>query len=167
MITLDDLIEEVGTDMARFFFLTRSRDSHLDFDIELAKEKSEANPLFYLQYAHARICSLIAKGAESGLNYKDGGDLSLLKEEKELLLMKRLADFPVEIQSSATSREPHRLITYLTELAGDFHTFYHDHRVVAPEEPEISAARLGLCTAVRTVLANGLRLLGVSAPESM
>lgn len=167
MITIDDLIDEVGADMARFFFITRSRESHLDFDIELAKEKSEANPLYYLQYAHARIFSLIAKAADAGLGIGSPADLTRLSDERELNLMKLIADYPWEIQSAAAGREPHRIITYLTGLAGAFHNFYHDLRVIAPEEPELSRARLALAAAVKTVIRNGLRLLGVSAPEKM
>jgi arginyl-tRNA synthetase len=167
LITIDDLIEEVGADVARFFFLTRGRDSHLDFDLELAKEKSEANPLFYLQYAHARVRSLLAKGEEAGVRAGADCDLSPLVDERELHLMKRLADYPWDIQTAGKAREPHRIITYLTELAGEFHTFYHDLRIVWPEEPKLSAARLTLSAAVGTVIRNGLALLGVSAPESM
>jgi len=167
MITIDDLIDEVGADMARFFFIARSRESHLDFDIELAKEKSEANPLYYLQYAHARIFSLIAKAADAGLGIGSPADLARLSDERELNLMKLIADYPWEIQSAAAGREPHRIITYLTGLAGAFHNFYHDLRVIAPEEPELSRARLALAAAVKTVIRNGLRLLGVSAPEKM
>jgi arginyl-tRNA synthetase len=167
MITIDDLIEEVGADMARFFFIARSRESHLDFDIELAKEKSEANPLFYLQYAHARICSLLAKASDSGLSPGGADDVARLTDAREFNLMKIIADFPWEVQSAALAREPHRIISFLTNLAGAFHTFYHDLRVIAPEEPELSRGRLALSAAVRAVLKNGLRLLGVSAPEKM
>jgi arginyl-tRNA synthetase len=167
IVTIDDLIDEVGADVARFFFLTRSRDSHLEFDLGLAGEKSEANPLFYLQYAHARIHSLIAKAADKNLRPLFGSELSLLTDQKELQLMKQLADFPWEIQSAAKSREPVRIIAYLTRLAGDFHAFYHDLRVISPEEPSMSGARLALSLATGSVLARGLDLLGVSAPESM
>lgn len=166
LVTLSDLVEEVGRDAARFFFLMRTKESHLDFDIELAKERSEKNPMFYLQYAHARICSLLGKAAEEGIE-PGAGNLSLLDSPQELALMKKLANFPWEVQLSGAAREPHRVITFLTELAGDFHAFYHDHRVVDGGEKELSAARLALCDAVRTVLANGLGLLGISAPESM
>jgi arginyl-tRNA synthetase len=165
MITIDDLVDDVGADMARFFFIARSRESHLDFDLELAKEKSEANPLFYLQYAHARICSLLAKAADAGL--APGAELSKLTDAREFNLMKLIADYPWEIQSAAAGREPHRIINFLTVLAGSFHTFYHDLRVIAPEEAEQSAARLALSAAVRNVIGNGLKLLGVSAPEKM
>ncbi len=167
MITIDDLIDEVGADMARFFFIARSRESHLDFDLELAKEKSEANPLFYLQYAHARICSLLAKAADAGLAPGGAEDTARLTDAREFNLMKIIADYPWEIQSAALAREPHRIISFLTNLAGAFHTFYHDLRVIAPEEPEMSRGRLALSEAVRIVMNNGLRLLGVSAPEKM
>lgn len=167
LITIDDLIDEVGADMARFFFITRSRESHLDFDLDLAKEKSEANPLYYLQYAYARIRSLLAKGEEAGFHAGAGCDLSPLKDAREIQLMKRIADYPWDVQSAGKSREPHRVISFLTDLAGDFHTFYHDLRVVSPGEPGISIARLVLSAAVGIVIGNGLRLLGVSAPESM
>ena len=140
---------------------------HLDFDLELATEKSEANPVFYLQYAHARCHSLTGKAAEAGIESRSGDELKLLTDERELLLMKRLADYPWEIQSAGKSREPQRIISFLTELAGNFHTFYHDLRVISPEEPELSGARLTLCKSVGIIMANGLRLLGVSAPERM
>ncbi|MEW6202243.1 MAG: arginine--tRNA ligase [bacterium] len=167
IITLSDLIEEVGKDVARFFFLMRARESHLDFDLELARDKSESNPLYYLQYAHARICSITAKAAESGLKWDvDKASTELLKEPRELYLMKLVDDFPWEVESSAEAREPHRMIKYLTELATEFHTFYHEIRVLT-DDVETSQARLVLCEAVRNVMRNGLKLLGLSAPEEM
>jgi len=167
IIELSDLIEEVGADVTRFFFLMRTKESHLDFDLELAKDKSEANPMYYLQYAYARICSILRKAGEQGMEPSGGESLSMLEAPQELLLMKRVADFPWEVQTAGASREPHRIITFLTELAGDFHAFYHEHRVISEEEPELSGARLDLCNAVKNVFLAGLSLIGVSAPESM
>ncbi len=166
IITLTDLMEDIGTDVARFFFLMRTKESHLDFDLELAQDKSEANPMHYLQYAHARICTMIAKAAGLGMA-PDCANLSLLTQPQELSLMKKIADFPWEIQSAADSREPHRIITFLTELAGEFHTFYHDIRVIDETEKNLSSARLALCSAVKTVFRNGLAIIGITAPEHM
>ncbi len=167
LVTLSDLVDEVGCDAARFFFLMRTKESHLDFDIELAKERSEKNPMFYLQYAHARICSLLQKAGEEGVEVATGADLALLETPRELALMSKLANFPWEVQTCCLAREPHRIITFLTELAGDFHAFYHGHRVVSDKDKALSSARLALCAAVQTVFANGLSLLGITAPESM
>ena len=166
IIYLDELLEEVGPEPARFFFIMRSRDTHLDFDLDLARDKSEANPLYYLQYAHARICTMMGKAAEAGLS-ADPAHVDRLGNDAELDLLKRLADFPWELQGAAHAREPLRVIDYLRGLAQDFHAFYHDNRVIQPEEPELSAARLALCDALRTVFAGGLRVLGLSAPEKM
>ena len=166
IVYIDELLEEVGADAARFFFITRPRDTHVDFDMDLARDKSEANPLFYLQYAHARVCSILAKATEAGCSPGDE-ELDELVADSELDLLKLLADFPWEIQSAATSREPHRIINYLNGLATTFHGFYHNHKVIRPEEPRITAARLALCDAVRIVMRNGLALLGITAPEKM
>ncbi|MEW5946006.1 MAG: arginine--tRNA ligase [bacterium] len=167
IITLADLVEEVGTDVSRFFFLMRARDSHLDFDLELAKDRSEANPLYYLQYAHARICSIIRKARQAGVPLERGRPaLDVLTHPLELSLMKFAADYPWEIESCAAAREPHRLIGFLTELAAEFHAYYHEVRVIS-DDAEASPARLVLCDAVRTVMRNGLSLLGLTAPEEM
>ncbi|MBI5805867.1 arginine--tRNA ligase [candidate division TA06 bacterium] len=164
-VTLDELFDEVGADAARYFFLMRRMESHLDFDLDLAKKKSDENPVFYVQYAHARICSILEHAKEKGV-VRAAGDLLLLKEPEEIKLIKSLLEFPELVQGAAQSREPHRIPTYLQELAGIFHNFYHQHRVVT-EDQALSNARLDLCQATRTVIANGLGLLGVSAPEKM
>lgn len=165
-VTLDELIDEVGSDAVRFFFLMRSISSHLEFDLNLAKEQSEKNPVYYLQYAHARIASILRFAESRGAFSLENADFQLLKEESEIALVKLLLDFPETVALSAESCEPHRLTTYLREVAEGFHRFYHDHRVVLPDA-ELSKARLGLCLASKTVIANGCRILGISVPEKM
>ncbi|HYQ87452.1 MAG TPA: arginine--tRNA ligase [Bacteroidota bacterium] len=165
-ITLDELIDEVGSDVVRYFFLMRGIDSHLNFDLNLAKEQSEQNPVYYLQYAHARIASIIRHAESQGVDIMSGHDLSPLVEPEELALMKSLVEFPDMVESCALSYEPHRLAEYLHELAGVFHKFYHVHRVVT-EDKRLTAARIALCLATKTVLANGFAILGISAPEKM
>ena len=165
-VTLDELIDEVGSDAVRFFFLMRSISSHLEFDLNLAKEQSEKNPVYYLQYAHARIASILRFAESQGSFSLENADFQLLKEESEIALVKLLLDFPETVASAAQSFEPHRLTTYLREVAEGFHRFYHDHRVVVPDAG-LSKARLGLCLASKTVIANGCRILGISAPEKM
>jgi arginyl-tRNA synthetase len=165
-VTLDELIDEVGSDAVRFFFLMRSISSHLEFDLNLAKEQSEKNPVYYLQYAHARIASILRFAESQGSFSLENADFQLLKEESEIALVKLLLDFPETVASAAQSFEPHRLTTYLREVAEGFHRFYHDHRVVVPDA-ELSKARLGLCLASKTVITNGCRILGISAPEKM
>jgi arginyl-tRNA synthetase len=169
-VTLDELIDEVGPDAVRFFFLMRSASSHLEFDLNLAKEQSEKNPVYYLQYAHARIASILRFAESEGI-FSAGTvltdiDYELLKEPAETALVKMLLNFPETVELSALGFEPHRLITYLNETAAAFHKFYHEHRVVIPEA-ELAKARLALCLATKTVLANGCRILGISAPEKM
>lgn len=170
-VTLDELIDEVGPEAVRFFFVMRSISSHLEFDLDLAKEQSDKNPVYYLQYAHARIASILRFAESDGLLGKDskelaGANLRLLKEPSELSLVKLLLSFPQVIDLTCQSLEPHRLPTYLGEVATAFHKFYHDHRVVIPER-ELALARLALCRAAMIVLANGLKILGISAPERM
>jgi arginyl-tRNA synthetase len=167
-ITLDELIDEVGADVVRFFFLNRSRDAHLNFDLNLAKKQSEENPVYYLQYAHARIASILRYASEMGVEIGDIDkvDLNLLKEEEEIKLAKLLSEFPDAIESAYYSFEPLKLINYLNELAEAFHHFYHKHRVVG-SDPGLTKARLALCLATKIVLANGFKILGISAPERM
>lgn len=164
-VTLDELLDEVGADAARYFFLMRRMESHLDFDLDLAKKQSDENPVFYVQYAHARICSIL-QHAEAKDVRREKPDLGMLTASEEMALIKHLLDYPDMVAGAAESREPHRVPTYLQELAGIFHAFYHKHRVVT-DDPKLSNARLDLCQAVRIVLANGLGLLGVGAPERM
>jgi arginyl-tRNA synthetase len=164
-VTVRDLIEWVGRDAVRFFLVSRRADSEFVFDIDLALSKSEENPVYYVQYAHARVCSVLAQW---------GGDVSRvieaalapLTEEREIALMKRLAEYPEIIDVAARELAPHQIAYYLRELAGDFHGYYNATRLLVPEEP-LMLARLALAIATRQVLCNGLALLGVSAPEKM
>jgi arginyl-tRNA synthetase len=167
-VSLEELVEEVGRDAARYFFVMRSPDSHLDFDLDLAKSTSNDNPVYYIQYAHARISSVFRQLEELGgsLPVPGGADLSLLAEEQEILLIHKLADFPGEIVDSARDLAPHRVARYLHELAGEFHSFYNAHRIIC-DDPRLTGARLVLAAAVQIVLANGLGLLSLSAPEKM
>ena len=165
-VTLDELVDEVGPDVVRFFMLMRSMNSHIDFDLNLAKEQSEANPVYYLQYAHARIASVIRFAAEKGLRPSDDHEISRLGQEEEANLAKMLVDLPEVVESAAVSYEPHRLTNYLYEVATAFHRFYHHHQVVG-EDRELTEARLTLCLATKIVLANGFAILGISAPERM
>lgn len=171
-VTLDELIDWVGPDAVRFFFLMRSISSHLEFDIDLAKEQSEKNPVYYVQYAHARIASILRFAVTEGVTESadapglQGVDFGLLKEDSEIALVKLLLEFPAMVESACMGFEPQRLTTYLHDVATGFHKFYHDHRVVIPER-ELSRARVGLCLASKLVLANGCMILGITAPESM
>ena len=170
---IDELAEKVGkefaVDVARFFFQMRSTTAHLDFDMDLAVQQAEANPVFYIQYAHARICSIFRQGKEKGVELTRFGnaDTSLLREPEERELMKKLVEFPDTIYESAMAREPSRIARYLQELASDFHGFYNKHRVLDSENMEMTSARALLVACVRIVLRNGLALLGISAPQSM
>lgn len=165
-ITLRQMMEEIGRDVARFFYLTRGADSHLVFDLDLAKRESSENPAYYVQYAHARICSILEYAKKEGLSPAKEADLSILKEPEEVDLMKKLVWFPETVEGSARSLEPHRITTYLQDLASAFHLFYQRHRVVTKER-KLSLARLILAQASLKVLKNGLRILGISAPEKM
>ncbi|HIG75573.1 MAG TPA: arginine--tRNA ligase [Bacteroidetes bacterium] len=164
-VTLDELMDEVGEDVTRFFFLMRSPGTHLEFDLDLAKEASEKNPVFYLQYAHARIASILRKATDAGLS-AEGADLALLSHESAVSLIKELLRFPDEIRAAAEAMGPHKLATYLREVASAFSQFYRDCRILGEPE-DVASARLALATATRTVLANGLAILGISAPQEM
>lgn len=165
--TLDDLIDEVGADVARFFFVMRSPGSHLEFDLDLAKEASEKNPVFYLQYAHTRVCSILRKAEEEGVTFSGGVDLSLLEHEAETALIKELLRFPDAVQQAAEARQPHRIVTYLREVAVAFTHFYGHCHILGEARP-LRAARMRLARAAQIVLRNGLEeILGVAAPERM
>jgi arginyl-tRNA synthetase len=169
-VTLRQVLDEVGKDACRFFFLMRSPDSALDFDLELAKKHSSDNPVYYVQYAHARISSVFKEAAKNGLmldaeSLKED-KLGLLKEQEELLLIKKLANFSKMLADCARTYDPHWLTIYLQELATVFHNFYTKHRIVT-DNRELSLARLNLVKAVSIVLRDGLDLLGISAPEKM
>ncbi|MBI3090021.1 MAG: arginine--tRNA ligase [Candidatus Tectomicrobia bacterium] len=167
-VTLAEVVDEVGRDAARFFYLLRRGDAHLDFDLELAKQQSAENPVYYVQYAHARIASIYDKARETGsrrLPLREV-DFSCLQQPLEIKLMKRLAAFPGVVESAAATLEPHRLTFYIIDLVGDFHRYYNSHRVL-DGDPQLASARLYLLEAIRCVVARVLQLLGVSAPTSM
>jgi arginyl-tRNA synthetase len=170
LVTLDEVIDEAGVDAARFFFVMLSTDQPLTFDLELAKKQSNDNPVFYVQYGHARIASVLRKAqashAEQLATAQRGEGLAALTEPSELALARRLADFPTTVAGVARARAPHRLTKYAREVASDFHQFYDACRVLT-DDPATTTARLGLCIATKTVLATTLALCGVSAPESM
>jgi arginyl-tRNA synthetase len=164
-ITLDELIDEVGKDVVRYFFIMRSMTSHLNFDLNLAKKHSDENPVFYLQYAYARISSILRMVEKEGL--KDNTEhLELLSTDAEQKLLKKLYLFKEEIIDSALNFEPHKIAVYLEELAAKFHKFYTECRIIGSEK-NLAEARISLIKAVQTVLYNGLSILGVSAPEKM
>ncbi len=166
IIEMAELIEEVGVDVARFFFAERRTQSPLDFDLDLAKNTSEENPVYYVQYAHARICNILKFAREQGQPFSPQADLNLLQEAEVMTLIKKLLEYPEVISKAARFLEPHRVPTYLQELAAAFHRFYHHHQVVS-QNRELTKARLLLVEATRIVLANGLSILGISAPERM
>ncbi len=162
-VTLRDLRTEVGNDAARFFYVLRKSDQHLDFDLDLAKSQSNENPVYYIQYAHARVCSVFT---QAGADAAQGADTGLLTNPRELVLMQRLGEFPEIVQAAARDLAPHAVAFYLRDLAADFHSYYNAERILV-EDASLSKARLALCAATRQVLASGLALLGVGAPERM
>ena len=166
-VTLRELRQEVGNDAARFFYALRKPEQHMDFDLDLAKSKSNENPVYYVQYAHARVCSVFRQIEEKAISCNpDAADLSLLVEEREIDLIADLSKFPEVIEAAARGFEPHQVAYYLRDLANAFHTYYNAHPFLAAEA-ELRDARLALIDATRQVIRNGLELLGVSAPESM
>lgn len=164
--TLREVLEEVGTDAARFFYLLRSYHTHLDFDLTLAKTQARTNPVYYIQYVHARICSIFREAEARGESLAPHPPISMLTLPEEIRLMKAVARFPDVVSESGKSREPHRIPFYLLEVADQFHAFYHQHRFLG-ETPERTQARLALARTVKTVVATGLSLIGVTAPERM
>ena len=166
-VTLREVIEEVGPDITKFIFLTRKADSHLDFDIEVARKESSENPVFYVQYAYARISSIFRKAKERGAeDLVIPGNLNRLSEDEEVELMKKLSLYPLMFEGAVRAREPHRVTFYLQELASLFHSYYNRHRVLT-DDPQDARARLSLCSAIKRVLDEGLSILGVTAPEKM
>ncbi|MEE9357305.1 MAG: arginine--tRNA ligase [Sedimenticolaceae bacterium] len=168
-VTLRKLQKEVGTDAARFFYVMRKCEQHLDFDLDLAKSQSSDNPVYYVQYAHARVCSVLKQAAEKGINVEvtDGvTHLDLLTEEHEQALLRTISRYPEVVETSALNEEPHQLTHYVRELANDFHTYYNAHPFLV-EDDALRDARIKLILAIRQVLKNGLNLIGVSAPEKM
>ena len=167
-VTVDELLDEVGADVVRFFFLMRKADSQLEFDLDLAARQSQENPVYYMQYGHARLASINRKAEEKGVGR---GELSqapvhLLTEPEELDLLKSMAAYPEVVENAALALEPHRVIFYMQDLAGRFHSYYNKHRIIS-DDAELSRARLWLAEALRVILYNGLTLIGVKAPDSM
>ena len=165
-VTLDQLINELGVDVVRYFFIMRNMNTHLDFDLSLATDQSDNNPVFYLQYAHARICNIIKHGLDKGIKESSSFQEALLNHEDELKLIQHLVYFPELIENSHETLEPQNIANYLQKLATRFHRFYSKCRVITKDQ-ELSKARLGLVTAVKIILNNGLSILGISAPERM
>ena len=167
-MTLKELVDEVGSDACRYFFLARAPSTQMDFDLELAKKESSENPVYYVQYAHARIASILNLAAERGLDF-DEGDVSLLTDSNELNLVRTMLRFPELIELMAKNLEPHHLPHYAMELATAFHWFYENCRVVSgnPEDLPLTLARLKLVDAARTTLQRALELMGMNAPERM
>jgi arginyl-tRNA synthetase len=167
-VSLDELIEEVGSDAARFFFVMRSPDSHLDFDLELAKQQNQENPVYYVQYAHARICSIFRQAEAAGIKMAriEEIDPSQLQEKEELVLLRKIADFPEEISVAARAMAPQRIARYVLDLAGLFHSFYNHHRVLHQDQA-LQNARLLLMYITRITIKNSLDILGVNSPERM
>jgi arginyl-tRNA synthetase len=166
-VTMRDLVDEVGLDATRYFFAMRSSDTHLDFDLDLAVSESNENPVYYAQYAHARISSILRQGEEQGVTVDAGADLSGIDSEKEIDLLKKLGEFPQAVTEAAVKRVPHRITNYIFELASTFHSFYNAEKVLDSDNPERTKARLALVRAVQITMKNALSLIGVSAPEKM
>jgi arginyl-tRNA synthetase len=168
-VTLRDLRNEVGNDATRFFYVMRGNDQSLDFDLELARSRSNDNPVYYIQYAHARVASVLKQLHDRNLQYDAGvarANLALLSNEHELALVKSMNRYPEVIAMAAAQRAPHMLVHYLRELANEFHTYYNAHQFIVEEAP-LRNARVLLIKALQQVIANGLGLIGVSAPDSM
>lgn len=167
-VSLDELIEEVGRDAARFSFVMRNPDSHLDFDLELAKQQSLENPVYYVQYAHARICSIFRQAQAGGIQWHPGSevDMSVLKATEEIAILRKVAEFPMEVEISAKTLAPHRIARYALDLAGLFHSYYNHFRVLQ-DDLILQKARLNLMKVIQIVIANALAIIGVSAPEQM
>ncbi|MFD1852211.1 arginine--tRNA ligase [Oceanobacillus bengalensis] len=166
-VALRDLIEDVGVDAARYFFVTRSNDSQLDFDMDLARSQSNDNPIFYVQYAHARICTMLEQAQNKGLGSGEVYDVSLLTAEKELDLMKKLGEFPQVVSDAAVKQTPHKVTQYVFDLATLLHSFYNAEKVLDQDNIERTNARIALMKAVRIAIRNALGLIGVTAPEKM
>ncbi|MGC8227715.1 arginine--tRNA ligase [Pseudobacillus badius] len=166
-VTMRELVEEVGLDAVRYFFAMRSGDTHMDFDLDLAVSESNENPVYYAQYAHARISSILRQGEEQGMTMNEEADLSLIGAEKEIDLLKKIGDFPQVVAEAAEKRIPHRIANYIQELSAAFHSFYNAEKVLDASNQPLSEARLALVKAVQITLKNALQLIGVSAPEKM
>lgn len=167
-VSLDELIEEVGRDAARFSFVMRNPDSHLDFDMELAKQQSLENPVYYVQYAHARICSIFRQAGAAGVKWDQGEtpDIAVLNQAEEIAILRKIAEFPMEVEVAAKTLAPHRIARYSLDLAALFHSYYNHYRVLQ-ENAALQTARLNLMKAIQIVIANALSIIGVTAPEHM
>jgi arginyl-tRNA synthetase len=166
-VTMRDLVEEVGLDGVRYFFAMRSADTHMDFDLDLAVSQSNENPVYYAQYAHARISSILRQGEEQYISFDENIDLTQISAEKEIEVLKKIGEFPLAVSEAAEKRMPHRITNYIFELASSFHSFYNAEKVLDVENTERTKARLALIKAVQITLKNALSLIGVSAPEKM
>jgi len=165
-VTLDELVDEVGIDVVRYFFIMRSMNTHLDFDLDLATDQSDKNPVYYLQYAHARISNIIARANDAQKKLDGPFDCSLLNHKDEIDLLKHLSRFPEFVNLAYENLEPQNIANYLQELSSRFHKFYNNCRVII-DDIELSKARLATVKATKVVLINGLKILGISAPERM
>ncbi len=167
-VTLREVMDEVGKDAARFIFLTRRPDAHLEFDLEVAKQQSSDNPVYYVQYAHARLASVFRQAAAQGIERQalDPARFPRLTLPEELSILKMLANYPELVEGAARNLEPHRITYFLTELAAQLHSYYYKHRFIS-DDVELTQARFWLVSGVKTVLAHGLGILGVEAPETM
>jgi arginyl-tRNA synthetase len=167
-VSLEEVLEEVGSDAARFFFLMRKSDSHLDFDLNLAKQQSSENPVFYVQYAHARVASIFEQARKGGIATADPPSVPVERLElpEELELVRKMIQFKDILEESVRDLEPHRMVFYLLDLAGEFHRYYNRHRVIS-EDAGLTRARLLLIGNIQKTLRRGLEILGVSAPEKM
>lgn len=166
-VTLQELMEEVGVDAMRYYFAMRSPDTHLDFDMDLAVSKSNENPVYYVQYAHARVCSMLRQGEALGFSYDKELDFTHVNSEKEMDLLKKMGDFEKVVAEAAEKRSPHRIVNYVHELAATLHSFYNAEKVINEDNKAKSEARLALMRAVQITLQNACRLIGVSTPEKM
>lgn len=166
-VSLRELMNEVGVDAVRYYFVTRSNDSQLDFDTELARSQSNDNPVFYVQYAHARICTMLTQAEKKGYQLDAHFDATLLTAEKEVDLLAKLGEFPKTLTDAAERYTPHHVTQYVYDLATHLHSFYNAQKVLDPDHPELTKARIALMRAVRITIANGLQLIGVRAPEQM
>lgn len=167
-VTVDELLDEVGEDVVRFFFMMRKADSQLEFDLDLATKESQENPVYYVQYGHARMCSILEQAVDKGIERPAFGDIQqeLLREPEEMDLLKTLSQFPAQIENAALDLAPHKVIFYLMELASQFHSYYNKHKVLT-DDVELSRARLCLIDGLRQVFRNGLVFIGLGAPEKM
>ena len=165
-ITLDDLVDELSVDIVRYFFIMRSMNTHLDFDLNLAKDQSDKNPVFYLQYAYARICNIIRYGENQGFKFSEKFDTTLLDESSEIKLLKLMSNFPTMMETALDTLEPQTIAIYLQDLASSFHKFYGNCKVIT-DDKKLSQSRLGLINGAKIILSIGLSILGLSAPEKM